>query len=257
MNELVDTHCHIHSETYKLNPEQVIAQAKTTGVTRLICVGTDLMDSQRSVEFAAKHDNCWATIGLHPHEASRYLNDSNSLDQFKSLVNASKVVAIGESGLDYYYHHSSSNDQQKLLRFQIELALASKLPMVFHVRDAFADFWKIFDQYKDIKGVIHSFSADIADLDMALERGLYISLNGIMTFTKNKDQLEAAKAVPLNRLLLETDAPFLTPVPERGKICEPKHVRLVANFLANLRDESPDILAEKTTLNAVNFFVLS
>jgi TatD DNase family protein len=130
------------------------------------------------------------------------------------------------------------------------------LPLIFHVREAFDDFFSTYDQYKGLRGVVHSFSADTRVLDKILSRGLYIGLNGIMTFTKDQKQLEAAKAVPLNRLLLETDAPYLTPVPFRGKICEPKYVRVTAEFLSHLRGETLEELAAATTRNAAELFKL-
>jgi TatD DNase family protein len=170
-------------------------------------------------------------------------------------------VAIGEFGLDYYYENSSMEDQQKALRYQLELAASSNKPCVFHIRDsqkqggsAFDDFWPIFDEFTGIKGVIHSFSAGEKELKECLKRGLYIGLNGIMTFSKDDKQLAAAKAVPLNRLLLETDAPFLTPAPKRGTINEPANVELVAEFLSRLRGESVAMLAEATTGNAHALF---
>jgi TatD DNase family protein len=128
------------------------------------------------------------------------------------------------------------------------------LPLIFHVRDAFDDFWPIFDNFKGLRGVIHSFTATPRELEQILQRDLYVGLNGIMTFTKNADQLEAAKAVPLDRLLLETDAPFLTPVPFRGKICEPKHVVITAEFLSKLRGEFIGKLGQNTTRNAQTLF---
>jgi TatD DNase family protein len=128
------------------------------------------------------------------------------------------------------------------------------VPLIFHVRDAFDDFWPIFDSYEGIRGVIHSFSAGLPELEQIQRRGLYVGLNGIMTFTKHVKQLDAAKAIPLARLLLETDAPFLTPQPFRGSICEPRHVRVTAEFLAELRGESLSELANATTRNAQSLF---
>ncbi len=259
--ELVDTHCHIHFSDYPLDPEEVIQSAVNQGITRLLCVGCTLPDSKAGIEMAKRHKNIWATIGLHPHEGAEYINDHIALQQFHELANKPKVVAIGETGLDYHYMHSPKDSQEKLFRFQLDMAVEHNLPLIFHVRDAFDDFFRIFDEYKsehlNIKGVVHSFSAGMKELDMALERGLYIGLNGIMTFTKSEEQLEAAKKVPLQKLLLETDAPFLTPNPFRGKVCEPKYVRVTAEFLSNLRGEMLDEVAAVTTANATELFNLS
>lgn len=270
--ELTDTHCHIHEATSvaKLttetraryekagmpSPDDMIASAKKAHVTRLLCVGTTLEDSQVAIEFAATRPNVWATIGLHPHEAKDYVGNQKLLNQFSALVKKPKVVAIGECGLDYYYTHSLKDDQIAILRFQIELALEHSLPLIFHVRDAFDDFWPIFDSYKGIRGVVHSFSSNRKDLDNILDRGLYVGLNGISTFTKIDEQVAAIKAVPLAKLLLETDAPFLTPTPYRGTMCEPKHVLVTAEFLAGLRGEALEELAAHTTANAQDIFGL-
>ncbi len=252
--ELTDTHCHIHFPDYELDPEETIKAAAEDKVTRLVCVGCTLPDSQAAIDFAARHQNIWASIGLHPHEGTQYVNDHVSLQRFHQLAGSHKVVAIGETGLDYFYEHSPKEDQKKLLRFQLDIAVEYDLPLIFHIREAFDDFWQIFDDYKNLKGVVHSFSAGPRELSQILERGLYVGLNGIMTFTKNSAQLAAAKAVPLQKLLLETDAPFLTPVPFRGKICEPKHVRVTAEFLSDLRGESLESLAAATTQNARGLF---
>lgn len=267
---LFDTHCHIHEadlsvelddgmqERWRklgLSPEEIVRQAATAGVTRMICVGTTLEDSELAVDFAGKHANVWAAIGLHPHEAKKYADDPDKLARFVALAKRPKVVAVGECGLDYFYNHSPKVTQEKILRFQMDLALANDLPMIFHVRDAFDDFWKIFDDYRNIRGVVHSFTGDAQELHRILARGLYVGQNGIVTFTKNQAELDAAKMIPLDRLLLETDAPFLTPKPLRGTICTPKHVRLTAEFLANLRGENLQVLADKTSENAHALFI--
>jgi TatD DNase family protein len=267
--ELTDTHCHIHEAQYDLasggvrdkwfkggapNPDDMIAEAAAQGVTRLVCVGCSVEDSALAVDFVQPRPGTWASIGIHPHEAARYLADDDAMERFAALATQPKVVAVGECGLDYYYHHSSKEAQAVLLRFQIELALKHDLPLVFHVREAFEDFWPIFDEYPGVRGVIHSFSATKKELDQILQRDLYVGLNGIMTFTKDQAQLEAAKAVPLDRLLLETDAPFLTPSPARGRICQPKHVYLTAEFLSTLRGETLERIAESSTRNARALF---
>lgn len=238
------------------DPDLLIQNGKAAGVTRLICVGTTYDDSVLAVNFVQDRQNCWASIGLHPHEAAKYTADFEAIEKFKSLANKPKVVAIGEAGLDYYYEHSPRADQQQILRMQMSLAENYNLPLIFHVRDAFEDFWPIYDEYKGLTGVLHSFTSSRRELDRALSRGLYIGLNGIMTFTKKEEQLLAAKAIPLQSLLLETDAPFLTPAPYRGTICEPMHVSVTAAFLAGLREENMATLVQVTTQNACNLFGL-
>jgi TatD DNase family protein len=273
MIEFTDTHCHIHeaqstpvSENGVQNkwakagitdPEPIITAAKAADVTRLICVGTTTADSELAVQLADTQQQVWASIGIHPHEADDHLTDPSLLERFTALATKSKVVAVGECGLDYFYGHSSKDGQERILRWQLELATAHKLPLIFHVREAFDDFWPIFDEYPGLRGVIHSFSATTRELEQILQRGLFVGLNGIMTFTKQEEQLAAAKAVPLDRLLLETDAPFLTPAPIRGTVCEPKHLRLTAEFLTQLRRESLAEIAASTTSNACTLFGLS
>ncbi len=272
---LTDTHCHIHEalpaaadlgdegvhkvwarDGKKRNPDTMIREAKEAGVDRLICVGCTVEDSALAVDFVGSRAGTWASIGIHPHETKRYVDDKDALERFAALASSPKVVAIGECGLDYFYNHSPKAAQEQLLCFQLALAQKHHLPVIFHVRDAFEDFWPIFDEFKGIRGVIHSFTATERELAQILARGLYVGLNGIMTFTKNPAQLAAAKAVPPDRILLETDAPFLTPAPERGKVCESKHVRLTAEFLANLRGESLEALAVSSTRNATALFSL-
>ncbi len=248
--EFVDTHCHIHFADYGLPVEEVIADAQTDGVTRLICVGTTIEDSRLAIEFAQNRPGVSASIGLHPHDAKL---GKQTYEQLTELAGQPKVVAIGECGLDYYYSYSPKEAQIEALHFQLNLAREHNLPCIFHVRDAFEDFWPIYDQYK-VRSVIHSFTAGITEVQQIISRDLYIGLNGIMTFTKNADQLAAAKAIPLEKLLLETDAPFLTPVPFRGKMCQPKYVRVTAEFLSGLREEQLEQLAEVTTANAQQLF---
>lgn len=265
--EFVDTHCHIHFSDYELDAGEVIAAAQADGVTRMLCVGCTLSDSKLGVQMAAQHDGVWASIGLHPHEAKQYVGDDEALQEFHALASKPKVVAVGEIGLDYYYSHSDRDDQIALLRFQLTVAQEHDLPVIFHVRgskesggkDVWEDFWSIydeFDQTSKIRGVIHSFSAGTEELTEILKRDLFVGLNGIMTFSKDPEQLAAAKQVPLNKIVVETDAPFLTPTPFRGTICQPKHVAITAAFLSELRGESLEDFAEVTTQNAKGLFNL-
>jgi len=206
-----------------------------------------------AASFAKNRENIWASIGIHPHETIAYAGWPELLDEFAALASSEKLVAIGECGYDFYYNHSPKKAQTEVLKFQLELAKQHNLPLIFHVREAFDDFWPIYDQYR-LPGVLHSFTDSQQNLQKAIERGLYIGVNGIATFAKNQDQLVAYRAVPPENLLLETDAPFLTPTPYRGTICQPKHVRVVAEFMAQLRDESLETLAAATTQNACTLF---
>jgi TatD DNase family protein len=269
MQELVDTHCHIQSigaslgqrttsEKWalapELTPEGVIKAAVDHGVTRLICVGCDLADSQLAVDFVADKPDCYASIGLHPHEAVNYAAKEKQLSAFAALIDRPKVVAIGECGLDYFYEHSPKNDQLAVLDFQLSLAKERNLPVIFHVREAYEDFWPIFDKYPGLRGVLHSFTDSQANLARAIDRGLYIGVNGIATFTRKPEQIDMFSRIPMDNLVLETDAPYLTPAPFRGNINEPMRVGTVADFLAKFRGIDRAILASKTTVNAMTLF---
>ena len=267
--DLVDTHCHIQSigqtrgeritrelwaKVPDLTADAVVTGAAGQGVTRLICVGCDLEDSRLAIEFAAQHEGCWASVGLHPHEAKRYAGNRAQLDEFAVLAEQAKVAAVGECGLDFYYSHSPKAAQLEVLRFQLELALEHQLPLIFHVREAFDDFWPVFDDYRGVRGVLHSYTDSAANLAKALKSGLLIGVNGIATFAKDPALRAVYRSIPLNSLLLETDSPFLTPHPHRGSINEPKRLAAVAAFLAELREESPEALAAATTANARRLF---
>jgi TatD DNase family protein len=269
--EFTDTHCHIQSagpadgsgerftrekwaKAAERTPDAIVDDAVKAGVTRMVVVGCDVADSRLAVDFVQQWDHTWASIGIHPHESGHFVDDPAALADFSALVSKDKVVAVGECGLDYYYGHSSPADQAKILRFQLELALKHDKPVIFHVREAYDDFWPIFDSYKGIKGVLHSFTDSQANLEKALERGLSIGINGIATFTKDVEQLKMYKNIPLSRLLLETDAPFLTPSPYRGTICEPYHIKVIAEFVSELREEPLEQFAQTTTRNASTLF---
>jgi TatD DNase family protein len=254
--DLFDTHCHPHFENFLPSPDEILEAAEVEGVKKVIAVGTTVADSQKAIKFAANHERVWAAAGVHPHEAGKLIADKNIQNKLSEILDSSSIVAIGEVGLDYFKNYSNKDDQLAALRRQIELGIGTGLPFIFHIRDAWHDFWPVFDSYPGLKGIIHSFSASVKELEEALARDLYIGLNGIMTFTKDQAQLEAARQVPLDRLMLETDAPFLAPAPFRGQRCEPKHVRVIAEFLARLRSENPLELAAATTANAMKVFSL-
>lgn len=251
--QLTDTHCHIQESTYPSGGDDAYQRALDASVTRMICVGTDAKSSQEAVAFAATHAQAWASIGLHPHDAK---DAGNAIDLFEHFIVQPKVVAVGECGLDYFYSHSPKDAQETMLRAQIELALTYDKPLIFHVREAFDDFWPIFDEYEGIRGVLHSFTDTKDNLERAVERGLYIGVNGISTFTKVNEQKEMFGSIPLSNLLVETDAPFLTPVPLRGTVNEPAYVTHVAKHLAMLQNISLTELAEATSSNANKLFTL-
>jgi TatD DNase family protein len=253
--ELIDTHCHLQFEKLSQKIDDLMNEAADADVRRMICVGTSVVDSRQCVDFAAKFDNVRAAVGAHPHDGKDF-DFKHGVKELESLARQPNVVAFGEIGLDFYKDYSPRAEQEKLFRIQLETALAAGLPVIFHVRDAWKDFWRIMDDYADVQAVVHSFSSGRKQMDRIVDKGWYVGLNGIMTFTRDQAQLEAAKLVPKERLVLETDAPFLTPEPFRGEVCEPKHTRATAEFLAGLRDEPLEELAAYTTDNAVRLFGL-
>lgn len=266
---LVDTHCHIQSagldvgerstramwsKIENVSVDLLVKNAQDAGVAQMICVGCDVDDSVLAVEVASSRENLYASIGIHPHEAEVFVNNQPELERFAALATEEKVVAVGECGLDYFYTHSPREDQIKILEFQLDLAQKHNLPVIFHVREAFDDFWPILDNFQGIRGVLHSFTDNQANMEKAVQKGLFVGVNGIATFAKNPDQTEMYKRIPLENLVLETDAPFLTPIPFRGTICEPKHIVLTAEFLADLRGITVLEISQATTQNARKLF---
>ena len=248
---LIDTHCHIHEADFPLPIDEVLAHAKEAGVDKLICVGTSEASTRAAIAFAEYHVNTWASIGVHPHDTK------DGYEAISLLADSSdKIVAVGEIGLDYFYSHSPKEVQLKALEAQIQVALAHDLPIIFHVREAFDDFWPVFDANPGIRGELHSFTDTKENLDKALARGLYIGVNGISTFTKDEAQKEMFDSIPLDRLLFETDAPFLTPVPFRGKVNEPAFVRNIAEYHAERRGISLEAIATATSENAEKLFAI-
>jgi TatD DNase family protein len=258
----IDTHCHIHSAQFDFNIQEVLKESRAVGVEKCILIGEDAEDSRLAIEVSAGYDGLFATVGLHPHQASLKAD----LSELTALVRHETVVGIGECGLDYWYQHSSREDQLAALEYQIELAVSNQLPISFHVRgskanpiDAFEDFFAVIDSRKNsgqsIRGVIHSFSSGQAQLEGVLSRGLHVGLNGIATFADSATQ-EVIKTVPLDSMVLETDAPFLTPVPKRGTVNTPKNIVFTAEHIAKQQGISIEELAQITTSNANQLFTL-
>lgn len=248
----VDTHCHIHEAHFYPDDRAAVYERAVDADVRMICIGTDQKFSRQAVEFVAEHDNTWATIGVHPHDTQDGWEDIAQILADKPA----KLVGIGEIGLDYFYENSPRAIQITGLEAQLQLAVDYGLPVSFHVREAFDDFWPILTNFRGIQGVLHSFTDSISNLERGLSEGLFIGVNGISTFTKDEQQQKMFDAVPLERMLLETDAPFLTPVPYRGKVNEPAFVRNVAEYHANRRGVELEHLARVTSANASKLFSL-
>ncbi len=269
--KLIDTHCHIQDIGHNLKDnnttniwakldqtiDQVIKEAIKEDVQKLIVVGCNLDESIWAVELARKYPNVFCSIGIHPHEADNYSIDKEWIEVFKSLIQDPKVVAVGECGLDFHYNYSRQTNQLKILEKQMKLALSVDKPLIFHVRDGFDQFFKIFDKYNSkpqIRGVLHSYTDNLLNLELALSQNLYIGVNGIATFCKDDNLLKLYKKIPSQNLILETDSPYLTPIPFRGTINTPKNVKQIARFLAELRGEELGYLAEYTTNNSQKLF---
>ena len=256
---LIDSHCHLHdTEFFADNREELYQQTIAAGIG-MICVGTDERSSRQAVEFTANRDYTWAAVGVHPHDSKDGWNEVEQL--LKSREDNSPIVAIGEIGLDYYYNNSPRDVQIQALEAQLQLAIDYDLPVSFHIRDGAAgqvsvwdDFWPIFDNFHGLRGVLHSFTDTRLNLEKGFARGLYVGLNGISTFTKDQVQQELFASIPLERLLLETDAPFLTPKPFRGKMNKPEYVELVAKYWAEQRNIDFDNLTKVTVHNTKNLF---
>jgi len=247
----VDTHCHIHEAEYTLPIDAVFADAAAAGVEKYICVGTGEASSRDAIQFAETHTGSYASIGVHPHDTKEGYAAISEL-----AGTSDKIIAVGEIGLDYFYTNSPRELQIEALKVQLQIAIDHNLPVIFHVREAFDDFWPIFDSFKGLRGVLHSFTDSKANLDMALERGLYIGVNGISTFTKDEVQKATFDSIPLDKLLLETDAPFLTPAPFRGKVNQPAFVKNIAEYHAERRGIPVTDIADATTHNAHALFAI-
>jgi TatD DNase family protein len=256
---LVDSHCHIAEPEFETDRAAVIARAAEHGVTTLVCVGATgpVAANAGAVALAGRHGpvEIVATVGIHPHNASEA--DDQAFAFLTDLAGQPGVVGIGETGLDYHYDHSPRPAQREAFARTICLAHALRLPLVVHVREAHADAVEILRGEGAAEGVIHCFTGDRADARRYLDLGFHISVAGIVTF-KNADALrDAVRAVPLDRLMVETDSPYLAPIPHRGRRNEPAHVRLVAEGVAATRHASFEAVAGATAVNARRLFRLS
>ncbi len=251
---LIDTHVHLDHERFSCDLNQVIERAKSARVWPIVTVGADLASSGQAVECARRYPGVIATVGIHPHDADSV--SEGILDEVRTLAGDERVVAIGEIGLDYHYDFSPRNVQRQVFAMQISLARELRLPIVVHVREAYDDLITILrsERAEDVGGIIHCFSGDREVAKDCLDMGFYISVGGILTFADSSKLRQIVKGLPLDRILLETDAPYLTPVPFRGKRNEPAYVVHVAQALADLKGIAFDKVAEITTANASKLF---
>ena len=250
---LADSHAHIDDERFDADREEVVARALAAGVSLIVNIGADMASSARSVALAEKYPGIYAAVGMHPHDSQ----DMKETDyrQLEQWANHPKVVAIGEIGLDYHYDLSPRPVQKEVFLRQLDVARKTGKPFIIHEREAHADMLDIIrNAARGLNGVFHCFSGSVETAREYLKMGFYISVAGPVTFPKSVKTKEVAKAVPLDRLLVETDSPYLTPQPFRGKRNEPAYVRLVAEEIANLRDISLAELAEATTANVRRLF---
>lgn len=259
---MIDTHCHISFDAYDDDRDTVMAQAVAAGVTRLIHPATDLDDSREGIRLAARYNGVYAAVGIHPNSTADFADDH--IDHLRKLAVAPRVVSIGEIGLDYYWDKSPKATQEKAFRAQLELATELELPVIIHNREASHDIMPILEDWaktlpeslKGRAGVLHSFSAPEEIAQRALAAGFYLGFTGPVTFKKADELRRIAATVPLDRILVETDGPFLTPHPYRGKRNEPRHIPLIVERLASLHQISTEDMARHTTENAERLFQL-
>jgi TatD DNase family protein len=255
---LIDSHAHIQGKEYAGEATAVIARAREAGVDVIIAVGGagDMSSNTEAVALASSFPNVYATVGMHPHDAKDVGDEE--MNALQRLATSPKVVAVGETGLDYYYNHSPRETQRQVFCRFIHLARETGLPIVVHEREAAREVAELLNSEGggNLQGVIHCFTGDCVAAECYLQMGFYLSFTGIITF-KNADGLrEVVRKVPLERMLVETDSPYLTPVPHRGKRNEPAYVRFVAESIARIKNTSLEQVANTTTTNARTLFHL-
>ena len=252
---LIDSHAHLDMDDFDADRDQVIKRAVEGGVARIVTIGTDLASSRKAIEIAKKYKHVYATVGYHPHNADEA--DIRDLEKLRGLASEPKVVAWGEIGLDFFRRHSPPDKQVQAFERQLDIAFELDLPVIIHDRDAHSDLLAILRKRKRLyRGVIHCFSGNY-DLAMALiEMGFFISFPGTVTYKNAVDTQTTASRIPLERLLVETDCPYLAPVPFRGKRNEPFYVKHTAEKIAQLRQIELGKLEDATSANAIRLFNL-
>ncbi len=251
---LVDTHCHLDFPDFDLDREEVIRRAKSEGIGCIVNIGSSLEGSKRAVELSRQYNSIYATVGLHPHEADGF--DDDAKIAIEKLSREDKVVAIGETGLDYFKNYSKAENQKVLFRHLVRLAKGLDLPLVIHSRQAQDDTLSILNEAMPLKCVVHCFSGDEDFLRKCLGLGFLVSFTCNITYKKAQGLRDIVKLTPLDRMMLETDAPFLPPEGMRGKRNEPAYVKILAEEIARIKDTGIDEISRATTENAKKFYNL-
>lgn len=253
---IFDTHSHLDSNQFKDDIEDIIENLKAENISYVLNPGCDIPTSKRSIELAQKYDFIYSAVGFHPHDAK--FMDDESEKEIEKMTEYEKVVAIGEIGLDYYYFYSPKEVQKEVFIKQILLAEKFNLPFIIHSRDASNDTYEIIKEYKkSVDCVLHCFSQSKEMAKLYLDMGCYLSFAGPVTFKKSTNLQEVAKYAPMDRIFIETDAPYLSPEPKRGKRNEPANVKYVGQFIAKLKCIDEEVLFQTTTDNAKRFFKIA
>ncbi len=252
--ELIDTHAHLSMEHFKEDLPEVIKRSAASNVKNILDIATDLVSSRKVIRNCENYEMVFGAVGIHPHESAQY--KEHDLVELETLLTHPKIVALGEIGLDYHYNYSPRPIQKKFFKEQLFLAAHKNIPVIIHIREAIKDGLKILQSIKKIpRGVFHCYSGSKEEVFKILEMDFYISFTGVVTF-KNFRKESVVSAVPLDRLLLETDSPFMTPEPHRGKRNDPSYLKYILASLAVMHNTSESILAQKTTANAEELFGL-
>lgn len=252
---LIDSHCHLEYKGLVEDQTGVLARAREAGVGAFLNISTKQSEWEQVVSTAIREIDVFASVGIHPHEAEKHSDLGRGA--LLAATENPRVIGVGESGLDYYYEHSDRETQKRLFRMHIDVARETGLPLIIHTRDAEDDTYQILEEEMEkgaFPALIHCFTASDEFGAKVLELGLTISISGIVTFKNAKALQETAAKVPSDRLMVETDSPFLAPVPHRGRPCEPAFVADTARFVAGLRGVEPELLAEQTSANFMNLF---
>lgn len=249
---IIDTHCHLNIDEFLIDRDDIIKNAVLNQVSHMICIGMYEEANIEALNIANQYSNIFATVGIHPS----YVNQGYDETKLRALAKEKKVVAIGEIGIDLFWVKDNLEVQKEYFKRQLDLSLELKLPVVIHMRESATEIYEILKDYKNLKGVMHCFSEDITWANKFIDLGFYIGIGGPVTYKNNSKAKMVARNIPIDRLLVETDSPFLAPVPKRGKRNEPAYTKYIVEQIALLRGLSPIEVARITTQNAIKLFKL-